>query len=250
MKPQFQRALVVGASSGIGEAIALQLARSGVQVAVVARRASELERVAASAQPSGKGAIRAYPHDVRDFEPTAQLFERIVTDLGGLDLLVYAAGVMPNLAESEYSFAKDREMVEVNLLGAMAWMNPAAALFEANRSGTLMGIGSIAGERGRRLNPAYGTSKGALAIYLEAVRNRVSRYGVNVVTVKPGYVDTAMTRGMPGLLWLISAEEAARQALALAARGGSASGFVPGRWELVAMVIRSIPSLIFRKLNF
>ncbi len=250
MKPQFQRALVIGASSGIGEAVALQLARSGAQVAVVARRASELERVAAAALPSGKGAIRTYPHDVRDFEPTAQQFEKIVADLGGLDLLVYAAGVMPKLAESEYNFAKDREMVEVNLLGAMAWMNPAAALFEANRSGTLVGIGSIAGERGRRVNPAYGTSKGALVIYLEALRNRVSRYGVNVVTVKPGYVDTAMTRGLPGLLWLISAQEAARQTLALAARGNSASGFVPAQWQLVAMVLRCIPSFLFRKLNF
>ena len=84
-------------------------------------------------------------------------------------------------------------MVAVNLLGAMAWMEPVAARFEAARAGTLVGISSIAGVRGRRGNPAYTATKAALTTYLEALRNRCSRYGVNVVTVKPGFVDTAMT---------------------------------------------------------
>ena len=105
------------------------------------------------------------------------------------------------------------------------------------------------GERGRRANPAYTTSKAALSAYLEALRNRCSRYGVNVVTVKPGFVDTAMTKGMKGLLWLIPADEAARQALALARRGSGASAFVPARWALVAWVVRTIPSWLFRRTN-
>ena len=93
------------------------------------------------------------------------------------------------------------------------------------------------------------TSKAALTAYLEALRNRCSRYGVNVVTAKPGFVATAMTQCMGKLLWLISADEAARQSLALARRGTSASGFVPARWSLVAWVVRSIPSWLFRRTN-
>jgi NAD(P)-dependent dehydrogenase (short-subunit alcohol dehydrogenase family) len=240
----FTKAIVVGGSSGIGEAIAKQLGEAGATVAVLGRRAAELDRVCA-----GSERLRPYAHDVEDFDAVPALFEKIVGDLGGLDLLVYAAGVMPKVEESEYSFDKDRQMMAVNVVGAMAWMNPAAARFEAARAGTLLGVSSIAGERGRRGNPGYTTSKAALTAYLEALRNRCSRYGVNVVTAKPGFVATAMTRGMGKLLWIITAEQAARQCLALARRGSGASGFVPARWSLVAWVVRTIPSWLFRRTN-
>lgn len=242
----FETAIIVGASSGIGAAIARQLGASGTRVAIVARRGELLEEVASDIRAAG-GTASVYAHDVRDFAATGPLFDAIVEELGGLDLLVYAAGVMAEIEEHEYDFAKDQLMVEVNLLGAMAWMNPAAALLEAKRAGTIVGISSIAGERGRRGNPAYCTSKAALTTYLEALRNRVERYGVKVVTIKPGYVETAMTEGMGDLLWMVDAEEAARQTLDRARRG--ASGFVPARWGAVAAVVRSIPSPIFKRLN-
>lgn len=246
MSAHLTKVIVVGASSGIGEALAKQLAQEGAEVALVARREGELKRVAATAPER----MKTYVHDVARVDDVPGLFERIVTDLGGLDTIVYAAGVMPPVEEDEYTFDKDRSMMVVNVVAAMAWLNLAAARFEAARSGTIIGISSIAGERGRRGNPGYCTSKAALSTYLESLRNRCSRHGVNVVTIKPGFVDTAMTRGKPGLFWVISAEQAARSALRLARRGRSASGFVPARWALVAFVVRLLPSFIFRRLNF
>ena len=243
MSGAFTKVVVVGASSGIGEAIAKRLSADGAKVALVARRKDELVRVKEGLV--GHDSAFVYPHDVTRFDEVPALFDRIVADLGGLDLIVYAAGVMPKIEESEYSFDKDRQMVEVNLLGAMAWFNPAAARFEAQRSGTLVGISSIAGERGRRGNPAYCTSKAALTTYLESLRNRLSRYGVNVVTIKPGFVDTQMTRGMKGLFWLISPSQAAETALAVAHDRQSPEVFVPARWSLVALVVRLLPSFIF-----
>jgi short-subunit dehydrogenase len=248
MSRAFTRAVVVGASSGIGESIAKRLSADGVSVALVARRKDELDRVKDGLVH--KESAHVYAHDVTRFDDVPELFDRIVKDLGGLDLIVYAAGVMPKIDEGEYSFDKDRQMVEVNLLGAMAWFNPSAAHFEAQRSGTLVGISSIAGERGRRGNPAYCTSKAALTTYLESLRNRVSRYGVNVVTIKPGFVDTQMTRGMKGLFWLISADQAAETTLAVAHDGSSPEVFVPARWWLVAFIVRWLPTFIFRRLNF
>jgi short-subunit dehydrogenase len=245
----FRQAIVIGATSGIGEAIARRLAKPGVKIALLGRRKSELERVALVATASGAEAVEVV-HDVTDFDAIPALFDRLLAQMGGVDLLVYAAGVMPTVVESEYDFAKDRQMVEVNALGAIAWCDCAAAHFEAQRAGTLLGISSVAGERGRRANPGYGASKAALTAYLEALRNRLSRYGVSVVTVKPGFVDTDMTKGKPGLFWLISADEAARQSLALAESGRSRQGFVPARWALVALIVRSIPSFLFRRLNF
>lgn len=245
---QFQHVIVVGASSGIGAALAQQLGAQGARVALLARRADALARVEAAIRGAG-GQAWSWAHDVTHFGAVPELFDEVVATLGGLDLVVYAAGVMPGLEEGEYSFAKDRAMIEVNVLGAMAWLNPAAALMEAQRSGTLVGISSIAGERGRRANPAYCTSKAALSTYLEALRNRLSRYGVDVVTAKPGFVDTAMTEGMGDLLWMIEPDEAARQVIELARRKGGADAFVPRRWGAVAMVVRTIPSFVFRRLN-
>jgi short-subunit dehydrogenase len=246
---KLDRAIIIGASSGIGASLAKQLAAQGAQVALVARRQDELDKVVAEIVKEGRGRALAYAHDVEKVDDVPALFERIRQDLGGLDVIVYAAGVMPKIAESEYDFEKDRQMVAVNLLGAMAWFNPASAVFEAQRSGTIVGISSIAGERGRRGNPVYCTTKAALTTYLESLRNRLSRYGVNVVTAKPGFVDTAMTRGVPGLFWLVSADVAARRILKLAGKGSGASGFVPGRWWLVAFVVRMFPSFAFRRLN-
>jgi short-subunit dehydrogenase len=248
MSRAFTRAVVVGASSGIGESIAKRLSADGVSVALVARRKAELDRVKDGLVH--KESAHVYAHDVSRFDEVPELFDRIVKDLGGLDLIVYAAGVMPKIEEGEYSFDKDRQMVEVNLLGAMAWFNPSAAHFEAQRGGTIVGISSIAGERGRRGNPAYCTSKAALTTYLESLRNRVSRYGVNVVTIKPGFVDTQMTRGMKGLFWLISADQAAETTLAVAHDGSSPEVFVPARWWLVAFIVRWLPTFVFRRLNF
>ena len=246
---KFERALVIGASSGIGEAIARQLHREGAQVAIVARRAAELERIAGELNAARDGTAHAFPHDVRTFAEAPTVLARAVAALGGLDLVVYASAIIRPIREHEYDFEKERETVEVNLLGAMAWLNPVVARFEAERRGTVLGISSIAGDRVRRRHVAYATSKTALTGYLEGLRNRSARYGVRIVTAKPGYVDTRLTRGMKGLFWVVSAEEAAARCLALA-RSGAAEGYVPRRWWILTRIVKAIPSTIFTRLNF
>jgi NAD(P)-dependent dehydrogenase (short-subunit alcohol dehydrogenase family) len=237
-----RRAIVVGASSGIGAALVRRLAREGWKVAALARRGAELDALAREC-----GAL-ARVHDVRDFDAVPELFEALVRELGGLELLVYAAAVMPPIGRDEYDTRKDIEQVAVNLGGCIAWCNAAAAFFRSQRSGSLVGISSIAGERGRRGNPVYNTTKAAMNTYLEALRNRLAESGVEVCTIKPGFVDTAMTKGMHRPLWMIPADDAARQILQ-AVRSGATERFVPRRWWLVATVIRSIPSFLFRHMN-
>ena len=243
MAQSFSTALVVGASSGIGEQLVRQLASSGVRVAALARREVELARIAAGAD----GKVLTYVHDVRDYDAAPALFDRIAADLGGIDLVIYNAGVMPGVEEHEVDFDKDRQMVEVNLLGAMRWLGLAGAHMEARGTGTLCGISSVAGDRGRRGNPGYHTSKAALTTYLESLRNRLSRYGVNVVTIKPGPVETDMTRGMK-LPLMITPEACARDALAHM-RAGTGEAYVPVAWSPIMMVIRNVPSIVFRRTN-
>ena len=239
----------MGASSGIGAEIARQLAADGCAVALIGRRADALEKVRAEIAAAGRGSALAQVHDVRDYDAVPALVERLEKSLGGLDLLVYAAGTMYLPAEGEYDFARDRAELEANLLGAMAWTTPVAAMFEARRTGTILGLSSIAGERGRRTFPAYSTSKAGLTTWLEALRNRIARHGVNVVTVKPGFVDTPMTTHVERKPMMISVQKAASLILSAARRGGSPSVFIPSRWWLVAMVLRHMPSRIFRRLD-
>jgi NADP-dependent 3-hydroxy acid dehydrogenase YdfG len=134
MSEPFATAVVIGASSGIGEAMVRKLAASGTRVAVVARRQAELERLA---EGSG-GKILPFVHDVHDYDAAPGLFDRMVAELGGCDLFVYNAGVMPRVEESEYNFAKDREMLEVNLLGAVCWLDLAGRLHGGAAEGYLV----------------------------------------------------------------------------------------------------------------
>jgi short-subunit dehydrogenase len=241
----WQRAVVVGASSGIGAETARQLAAAGCRVALVARRGDELARLR---DAIGGDAARVYPHDVARPETVPALFEAVVRDLDGLDLVVYSAGVMPRIAVDEYRFAADDEIVRVNLLGAIAWLNEAATYFAGRGTGTIVGISSVAGDRGRRGNPVYHASKAGLDAYLESLRNRLARLGVSVVTAKPGPVDTPMSRGLPRLPLLIAADDAARRILAAAARGRRVA-YVPATWRPIMLVLRNLPGWLFERLD-
>ncbi len=246
-----RRAVVVGASSGIGAALVRHLVAEGWSVAAVARRAemlSDLERDVRDAATLSGGRLVVRAHDVVNAQEVPRIFEDFARDLGGIDLVVYAAGIMPKVGPEEYDTEKDLDQLAVNVGGCIAWCNAAARLFQTQRSGTIVGISSIAGDRGRKGNPAYGTTKAAMNTYLEALRNRLAQYGVHVCTIKPGFVDTPMTKGLPGLFWLISAERAAELVMN-AVRGKANVRYVPKRWFFVGTVIRCIPSFLFKKMN-
>jgi decaprenylphospho-beta-D-erythro-pentofuranosid-2-ulose 2-reductase len=250
--PHFQRAIVVGATSGIGLALAQRLVSEGAGVALVGRSGEKLQRATGgiNMREKGQGAGVSYGNDVHNTEEIPALFQEIVQDLGGLDLIIYAAGIMPKVAPDDYDTATDREIIDTNLIGAMAWLNEAAARFAQLGSGTIVGISSVAGDRGRRGNPAYCASKAALATYLESLRNRLGSRGVTVVTVKPGYVATAMTAGekLPKFLPVIKPERAAELILA-AAQQKRQVAYVPEIWRPIMAIIRAIPSRIFQRLN-
>lgn len=247
MPVPWQHAIIVGASSGIGAELTRQLADGGCRTALVARRAPELERLVHEIAARGGAEARAYVHDVTHTDQVPTLFQTICRELGGLDLIVFAAGIMPRLTADEYDFAKDRATIEVNVLGAVAWLNQAAMRFARAGVGTIVGISSVAGDRGRRGYPVYNASKAALTTYLEALRNRLAPCGVHVVTIKPGPVATPMTDGLANTPFLIPAERAAREIL-VAARRGRATAYTPALWRPIMGVIRALPSAIMRRL--
>jgi short-subunit dehydrogenase len=245
-----RRGIIVGASSGIGAALARRLAREGYTLALLARRADLLASLCEEINLAA-GEIRAlaYPHDVTDYDSVPDLLQRILANLGGLNLFVYNTGISLPVGLKKYDFEKDRRTTEVNYLGALAWLNPVAAMFQNLKSGQIVGLSSVAGERGRVGNPSYNASKAALTCYLEALRNRLSRYGVNVLTAKPGLVDTGMIVSAKGTFWVISTEQAAAD-ICRAIRKRRQEVYTPARWRLVTLIVRNIPSVIFRRLIF
>jgi decaprenylphospho-beta-D-erythro-pentofuranosid-2-ulose 2-reductase len=245
--------LVIGASSGIGAAVAHELARRGYTLALVARREDELASLCGEINAAAdRECAHAYTHDVRDYDAAPALLRQIVTDLGGqpLQMVVYTAGIMPppESATGDWPFADERAMLETNTVGAMRWLGLAADVFEARGYGTLVGVSSVAGERGRRGNSAYQASKAALTIWLESLRYRLTGSGVRVVTIKPGYVATPMTAALKlPKRATISPDEAARRIVSAAERGRAVT-YVPGYWRPIMWTVRQLPAFVMTRL--
>jgi decaprenylphospho-beta-D-erythro-pentofuranosid-2-ulose 2-reductase len=247
-----RRGIIIGASEGLGAALARRLAREGYTLALLARRREVLDALCDQInQESNEQRARAYVHDVTDYNAVPDLLRRIVADLGGLDVVVFVAGInYPPGGIDKYNFENDRRMIETNLIGAMAWLNPVAAMFQSAKSGQIVGFGSVAGDRGRVGNPGYNTSKAGLATYLEALRNRLTRNGVNVLTVKPGFVKTEMLKAAQGATPFAISPEKAVEDIWNAMKKRKQFVYTASIWRWIMLAIQHTPSVIFRRLSF
>ena len=245
-----RRAILVGASGGIGSALSRKLASDGYTLALVDRNKAALQLLCDEInQTVGETRAVIYEHNVTDYDSVPDLLRRIIADIGGLDLFVYLAGIIYFPDINEFNFNEDRKVMEVNLLGAMAWLSRVAPLFQSAKSGQIVGISSVAGDRGRVANPANSTSKAGLTTYLESLRNRLTRHGVHVMTVKPGFVKTDMLRGVKKVMFAVEPEQAAGLILN-GIRKRRQTIYVSGIWRWIMLVIQHIPSVIFRRLSF
>lgn len=240
---QPKHALILGGSSGIGAELARQLAASGVQVLAVGRNSARLLELAAS----NPDRIKVLEQDLRAWaSPTRTTLASMAETLGGLDIVIWAAGIMPAVGLDEFDVAKDVEMITTNFTAAVAWLDEVAARFQAAGKGTIVGIGSVAGDRGRAGKPAYNASKAGLHAYLEALRNRLSKKGVTIVTIKPGPVDTPMSESHD-VKNKMPVSDAARKILAASSKPGE--HYLKLTHRIAFAIIRLIPSRIFRKLK-
>lgn len=245
-----RRAILIGASEGIGAALARKLAKEGYSLALVSRQKEKLTALCNEINQSETRAI-SYQHDVTNYNEVPALLQKIVADLGGLDTAIFMAGVnFPPGGNDKYNFEFDKKMTEVNLIGGMAWLTPIAEMFHNAKAGQIVGIGSVAGDRGRVGNPGYNTSKAGFTTYLEALRNRLTRHGVNVLTVKPGFVKTEMLKAAQGGTPFAIEPEKAADDIYKAMQKRKQTIYTPFFWRYIMLVIQHIPSFIFRRLSF
>lgn len=241
-------ALIVGASSGVGAALARRLAREGYALGLVARRIDRLQALCDEVQCTYGIRAFAYQHDVVNTAEVPALLQKATGDLGQLDLFIYCAGVLFPNDPAAYHVDEDLFTLQVNLVGAAAWINPVAQQFRQDHAGHIVGIGSIAGDRGRRGMPAYTASKSGLHTYLEGMRNRLWRAGVTVTTIKLGQVETDMLKNADRKRWPISADRAA-ELIWRAIQQRRQTAYVPAWWRLIGLTAQHLPSFIFRRLN-
>ena len=250
LKPR-RRGIIIGASDGIGAALARKLAKEGYILALIARRKDRLNTLCAEINSAEKEArVFPYVHDVTNYQEVPDLLRKIVADLGGLDLFVFMAGVNFPPGLNSYNFEGDRKMIEVNLIGAMAWLSPVAEMFQNAKAGQIVGISSVAGDRGRIGNPGYNTSKAGLTTFLEALRNRLTRHGVNVLTVKPGFVKTEMILAAQGGTPFAITPEQAAEDIYKAMRKRKQLIYTAPIWRWIMLIIKHVPSVIFRRMSF
>jgi decaprenylphospho-beta-D-erythro-pentofuranosid-2-ulose 2-reductase len=240
-----RHAIIVGASSGIGAELSRRLVARGCRVAVLARNEARLQALCAELNRDGSERVKAFPHDVTDLESIPAALNEAVAWLGALDLVVYSAGVLFKATESS-QVEQDAQMVRVNLLGAMAWLSLAGDELGARGGGALVGIGSVAGERGRSASPGYCATKAGLHAYLEGLRGQLHTRGVQVTVIKPGPVKTPMIEGMSAPM-VVGVERAAAD-IHRAIRRGYPEVYIPRRWRPIMAIIRSIPASLFKRI--
>ncbi len=187
----YKSAFITGASGGIGAELAKRLAANGVVVAISARRTPELEALAAQIDARG-GKAHVYPLDVSDPEQTTEVIQRADDELGGLDLVVANAGVGRGRWGGKLTWADCAQVIDVNVIGAVATLTAVLPRMVGRKRGHLVGISSIAAFRGMPKTAAYCGSKAFLSNFLESLRIDLRKTGVAVTDVRPGFVRTPM----------------------------------------------------------
>ncbi len=242
--------LVAGAGSTLARAVAEGLARRGHGLVLAARDAAEAGRTAADLRLRFGVPVTALGFDARDAAATAALVPLAESALpGGLAGVVVAFAAMPDQEEVERDPSAGLAMIDVNVRSTMALLESAAALLETRPGAFLCAFSSVAGDRGRRKNYAYGATKAALSAAMEGLSARLVPKGVTVLCVKPGPADSAMTWGLvPSSSPLLARPETvARDVLAALTRHQSVV-YTPWFWRPVMAVFRALPAAIFRRL--
>jgi short-subunit dehydrogenase len=237
-----KKAIVIGASSGIGRELAKILSRNQYVVGVMARRVQLLHELRNDAEDT----FFVQEIDVADAESAMEILAKFIKQMGGADLIVISAGTGD--INNSLSWSLENEAIQTNVTGFAALVNVAMHHFTQRGSGHLVGISSIAALRGGRESPAYNASKAFESNYLEGVRQKVRKSGlpITITDIKPGFVKTAMAKG-DGIFWAAEPDKAAKQIYDVIKRRKS-SAYITRRWVLVAWLMKLLPGFIYERL--
>ena len=241
--------LVLGANAGIGRALAAEFASHRYGLILAGRDLEELQALAADLNLRHNVSTRAERVDVLNFEALeSSLAACIGPDADSLEGVVLCTGYLGDAEAARKDWKEARRILDTNFTGSALALNILANHFEQKRRGFICALSSVAGDRGRQSNYVYGASKGGLTTYLQGLRNRLYHSGVQVITVKPGFVDTRMVFGK-GKLPLVATPEAVARDIYRAVRTRRNLVYVPWFWKFIMLMVGSIPEGVFKRLK-
>lgn len=241
-----EKILIIGATSAIAEATARRFATQGASIFLLARNQERLATMASDLKIRGASQVAYGAFDANTCDQPKALLDGVITELGGLDTVLIAYGTLSDQKACENSVELTLQELTTNAMSVIALLTQLAPHFEAQREGCIAVISSVAGDRGRQSNYVYGTAKGALSIFLQGLRNRLHKSGVQVLTIKPGFVDTPMTANLPkGPLW--ASPEKIAEDIEKAIQKKRNVLYTPSFWFLIMTIIKLVPEQIFKR---
>ena len=239
-----KKAIIIGASSGIGAALAVELSRKEYTVGLTARRLAKMKE---ELQPQLSSPAHYAHMDVSDIESSIEVMRKLVLEMGGVDLIIINAGVSGSSSKMEREAAE--ELIRINVLGFAGMLHEAYRIFQKQGHGHIVGISSIASLLPHPNGSAYNASKAFVSNYLDSIRLRVKRRGENITVtdVLPGYVLTPMTEENKRMFWVSSVEKATRQIVQDIERQKSVS-YVSRRWRLIALLLSIMPRALLNRI--
>jgi decaprenylphospho-beta-D-erythro-pentofuranosid-2-ulose 2-reductase len=242
------RVLIIGATSAIAQEVAKIYAASGSQLFLVARNSQKLEQVVQDLNVRGAETVDNLSLDLTNIESHKQIVTTADKFMSGIDIVLIAHGTLPDQKNCEISVNDTMQELQINFLSTISLLTLLANYFEKQGSGCLAVISSVAGDRGRQSNYVYGAAKGGLSIFLQGLRNRLSKAGVCVLTIKPGFVISPMTTEFKkGILWVQPKKIANNIVSAIHKRKNVV--YVPWFWRWIMLIIRNIPESIFKRMS-
>ncbi|MBI1884099.1 MAG: SDR family NAD(P)-dependent oxidoreductase [Chlamydiae bacterium] len=237
------KAIVIGASSGIGRALSKHLSQKGYTVGITARRMELLEGL----QKELPNPSFIQPMDVTQIEESARLLEKLIQEMGGVDLIILNAGI--GISSLDLLWENEKKTIETNVLGFAALANVAFEFFRKQRSGHLVCISSIAALRGSGPAPAYSASKAFESNYLEGLRMKAFNLKRDIffTDIQPGFVDTDMVKNDKAF-WIAPCDKAARQ-IYHAIERKKKHAYITKRWRLMAWLMKIVPSGIWKRVR-
>lgn len=239
--------LILGATSAIARGTAMAFAARGDNLYLASRDAEELQRIAADLRVRYGVTVHYSLFDAAATASHPAFFQQVLHTMQQLDGVVLAFGLLGD-QQAAREFALAEKIIASNYTGAVSILGLCANYLEPLKRGFIIGISSVAGDRGRQSNYVYGSAKGALSLYLQGLRNRLYPSGVRVITIKPGFVDTAMTFGLPGLFLVASPQDIGKNIVRTLSKSADIV-YLPGFWRFIMLIIKHVPEFIFKRMK-
>jgi short-subunit dehydrogenase len=246
-KNSIKKVVVLGATSGIAQALLRMMARDGKEFLLIARSQERLDAVRSDLLARGAVSVLTFEADLIQ---APQLVVQFATQcFQDFDTLLLTYGTLLDQLKCQTSPEYAVRELETNLVSAVALLTSFVPYFESRRSGTIAVITSVAGDRGRRSNYVYGAAKGGLGIFLQGLRSRLYPHAVRVLTIKPGPVFTAMTAGLPTLPFMAEPGSVAKDICGALEESGIDVIYIPRKWRWIMAAIRAVPEALFKRVS-